>query len=364
MRILYYYSSQQFDTGSPRVLAGLVQALDRTRHVPIFLATDEGPLVDELASLGVEIIRAPAGSITWRQPVDGLLRVVRAARLLRRHRIDVLHVNEFGWNLDIVLGARVARVPVVLHVHNPLTVERQNLDRLVARRVLFVSEAHRQSTGHLERIAADTSVLHNPVDVERFAAGRSIRESLGFAPTDLVTISVCQITPNKAVDVILAVARELLPRWPALHFVIAGRAGTGYERYAEQVQAEAQEPPLAGRVHFVGSRDDVPDLLASADIFFLPTRSETFGMVVAEAMAASLPVVTTAVGGIREIVRSPEEGIVKEPDDVAGFVEAIEALLRNPARRQEMALAGRQSLDGRFDRATFADSLEAVYASL
>ena len=366
MRILYYYSSHQVDTGSPKALLGIIDALDRTRHSPLFLAgrADQGDLIRALTARDVEIVRGDVSEASIRRPFTSMARVLRSAAMLRRERVDVLHVNEFGWNLDVVLAGPLARVPVVLHVHNPLDVATRNLDRLAATRVVFVSEAHRLATGRLDRIASRSQVLHNPVDLERFEAGREIRDALGLSASDVVVAAVCQITPNKALDVLLDVARELIPRWPGLRFVIAGRAGVGHEAYADAVMQAAGTPPLQGKVHFLGSRSDVPDILASSDLFFLPTRSETFGIVVAEAMAASLPVVTTRVGGITEIIRSDDEGIVLEPDDVAGFVRAIEGLLADPERRRALGSAGRRSLDGRFDRATFARSLESIYQSL
>ncbi|HEU4829914.1 MAG TPA: glycosyltransferase family 4 protein [Gemmatimonadales bacterium] len=366
MRILYFYSSHQIDTGSPKALLGLIDALDRTRHVPLFLTggSTEGALVREMAARGVELVRGEVTEASLRRPIASLAAVLRSAALLRRARADVLHVNEFGWNLDVVLAAPFSAVPAILHVHNPLDVAARNLDRIAAKRVVFVSEAHRRSTRHLERIEGRSTVLHNPVDIERFESGRDIRGALGLAPSDVVVVTVCQITPNKALDVVLAAARELVPRWPQLRFVVAGRAGVGHEAYADGIMAEAAEPPLAGRVHFLGSRTDVPDVLASSDIFFLPTRSETFGIVVAEAMAASLPVVTTNVGGIPEIVRGDHEGRILEPDDLPGFVRAIELLIADPAARAALGRAGREGLDGRFDRATFARALDALYASL
>ncbi len=366
MRILYYYSSHQVDTGSPKALLGMIDALDRARHTPLFLAgaAGEGELVRELRARGVELVHDPVTEGTIRRPIASLVQVARSAAMLRRERVDVLHVNEFGWNLDVVLAAPLAGVPVVLHVHNPLDVAARNLARLAATRIVFVSEAQRRATGHLERIESRSVVLHNPVDIERFESARGIRESLGFSPSNIVIATVCQVTPNKALDVVLDVARELVPRWPELHFVVAGRAGLGHEAYADEIMTSAAEPPLRGRVHFLGSRNDVPEILASSDLFFLPTRSETFGIVVAEAMAASLPVVTTNVGGIPEIVRSEAEGIVLEPDDAAGFARAIDALLADPEQRRALGAAGRRSLEGRFDRATFARALESLYASL
>ena len=366
MRILYFYSSHQVDTGTPKALLGMIDALDRRRHAPLFLVSGptDGALVRELAARDVELVRGTVTEATFRRPFAAVASVLRSAALLRRARVDVLHVNEFGWNLDIVLGAPLARVPVILHVHNPLDVAARNLDRIAASRVVFVSEAHRRATGHLERIESRSMVLYNPVDIARFETGREIRASLGLSPSDVVVVSVCQLTPNKAIDVLLSVARELLPRWPNLHFVIAGRAGIGHEASAAVMMRAAEAPPLGGHVHFLGSRNDVPDVLASSDIFFLPTRSETFGIVVAEAMAASLPVVTTRVGGIGEIVRDARDGFALGPDDVPAFVRALESLVADPQTRAALGRAGRHSLDGRFDRETYSRALEALYQSV
>lgn len=366
VRILYFYSSHQFDTGSPKALIGMIDALDRHRHTPLFLASSEsdGALLRELEARDVEILRGNVTEASYRRPGRSLRAVLRSASLLRRARVDVLHVNEFGWNLDIVLAAPLAGVPVILHVHNPLDVDAQNLDRFAASKVVFVSEAHFRATGHRARIARKAAVLHNPVNIAEIESGRGIRPSLGLAPSDVVVASVCQLTPNKAIDVLLAVAREMIPRRPELRFVIAGRAGLGHEAYADEMIRAAEDPTLAGRVLFLGSRNDIPDILASSDIFFLPSRYETFGLVVAEAMAASLPVVTTRVGGIPEIIRSDREGIVLDVDDVPGFAAAIDSLAVSPSRRIALGRAGRQSLEGRFDRDTYARALEALYSSL
>src|SRR5690606_9323946 len=161
-------------------------------------------------------------------------------------------------------------------------------NRLAATRVLYESEAHLRPTRNLARIEDRSAAAYNPVAIERLASGRNIRASLGLSAAEVVVTAVCQTSPNKRLGAALHGARARLPRWRTLQFVVAGRAGDGHEAYAEEIIAAAAEPPLAGRIRFLGSRGDIPDVLASSDIFFLPTRSETFGMVVAEAMAASL----------------------------------------------------------------------------
>ena len=121
--------------------------------------------------------------------------------------------------------------------------------------------------------------------------------------------TVAQIRLGKGIDVLLAAAESLLAEFPDVIFAIVGPPGRGEEEFAARMVDAAKKEPLAGRVRFVGSRPDVPDVLASFDIFCLPTRAETFGIAVVEAMAAGLPVVAGDVGALRELVTSPDVGI-------------------------------------------------------
>jgi glycosyltransferase involved in cell wall biosynthesis len=362
MRILYFYNWQHFNTGSPRMLATTIELLDRRRHHPLFLATGTGPLLPALEGRGAEIVHGTVGDVRPLHPIRSLRQVTRAAAWLRHHAIDLVHVNEFGWNLDLVLGAWLARIPVLLHVHTPIRVHRRNLHRFAAWRVLFVSEAHRRETPGLELLGGKDRVLHNGIDVDYYASGTNIRESLGIGPHQTVVTSVCQISARKAIDVLLDVAAKVVARHPDVVFVVAGPDARNEEQYAEAQRARAAAAPLAGHVRFLGPRDDIPDLLASSDVFFLPSRHETYGLVVAEAMAASLPVVASSTGGVVEVVSEPAAGSLVRVDDREGFVSAIENLIVSPERRRLVGAAGRESLAGRYDRATYARGLEAIYS--
>lgn len=362
MRILYFYSWQHFTTGSPKMLATTVDVVDRSRHQPLFLATADGPLVSELAGRGVEILRRPVREVAAGRPLSASGLVAGAARWLNRHRIDLLHLNEFGWNQDIVLGAWLARIPVVLHVHTQLRVHRQNLNRLAAWRVLFVSKAHREETAGLGLVGDKARILPNAIDVDRYAAGRDVRSALGLAPDDIVITTVCQLSERKAIDVFIDVALMLLHRSPSATFLVVGPVGRGEKEYAERQMARAADPAARGRIRFLGPRQDIPDILRSSDIFFLPSRHETYGLVVAEAMAASLPVVASNTGGIPEIVSSAALGALAPVDDRPAFAAALQLFIDSPGRRRLVGTAARKSLDGRFDRATYARALEKLYS--
>lgn len=207
-------------------------------------------------------------------------------------------------------------------------------------------------------------MLYNPVDLAHYASGRSLRRDLGLRDSDVVIGTVAQLRHGKGIDVLLDAARRLLPRHPELVFLVAGRAGNGEEAYARDMRAAAEAPELAGRVRFLGSRTDIPNLLATFDAFVLPTRTETFGIVIVEAMAAGVPVIASRVGAIPEIIDSPAAGCIVNDVEGAAFAEAIERVIALPDRGRTIGARGRASLVGRFDHATLAAELHRIYAGL
>jgi glycosyltransferase involved in cell wall biosynthesis len=122
--------------------------------------------------------------------------------------------------------------------------------------------------------------------------------------------------------------------------------------------------PLRENLIYLGSRADIPDVLASFDVFFLPTRAEPFGMVVIEAMASGLPVVASRVGGIPEIITSPDIGRTVSEPTPAAYAGAIADLLQMGAGIKALGERGRDSLSGRFDLAKMGATLSAVYQDM
>jgi Glycosyl transferase 4-like domain len=107
-----------FNTGSPKALAGLIDALDRSRFKPTFLAKRDGPLTDALIAKGVEIVRKDVGAISYRHPVSSIRQIQRVATCMDDIRPDILHVMGFEWNLDLVLAAWTRHIPIVLCAHS------------------------------------------------------------------------------------------------------------------------------------------------------------------------------------------------------------------------------------------------------
>jgi glycosyltransferase involved in cell wall biosynthesis len=364
-RVLYYFASHHIDTGSPKALLGLIQILDRHRVTPLFLASAAGPLIAELERRHVHVVLGPKpATASPRHPIRSLSAIARFARFLSANSVDLVHINELGWNLDLVFAAVLKRIPVVLHVHLPEAIAWQNLHRFAASRILLVSEAHKQAIRHFERISGKTDVMYNSVDLDLFAKGQDIRAQFGLTSDDIIVGTLAQLRRGKAIDVLLGAARALLPRYPRLVFLVAGRIGHGEEDYGKALMAEAESPEFRGRFRFLGSRQDVPDLLATYDLFVLPTRAETFGIAVVEAMAAGVPVVSSRIGAITEIVSSQEIGRVVDTIDAPSFAAAIEELIAMPDRGRSVGARGRESLIGRFDAASLSRRIHGIYDRL
>lgn len=173
----------------------------------------------------------------------------------------------------------------------------------------------------------------NGVDLQEFAPGIVDRQKWGLPEEVPLAIFAGDIrTPRKNLDTVL----HSLVQVPQLHLaVVGGTAGSPYPELARSLNLE-------NRVHFLGFRQDVPDLMKAADFLVFPSRYEPFGLVVLEAMATGLPVVTAATTGAAELV-TPDCGIVlPDSDDTQALAEALNQLVKcDRQQRQQMGQAAR-----------------------
>jgi glycosyltransferase involved in cell wall biosynthesis len=152
---------------------------------------------------------------------------------------------------------------------------------------------------------------------------------------------------------------QLGAEWPELRLVIAG---DGSLRGA--LEAEAAALGIADRVHLLGARNDVPDVLAALDVFAMPSEWEPFGLAAAEAMAAGLPVVASEVGGLPEVVAAGVTGILVPACEPEPLAAGIATLLREPATRRAMGEAGRARVQAEFSAQAMGNRMCSLYERL
>jgi glycosyltransferase involved in cell wall biosynthesis len=203
-----------------------------------------------------------------------------------------------------------------------------------ARIVVAVSTRIRQELIQIGVPEDRIRVIWNGVDPEEFSPRAADRGPFGLPATAPAALFVGDIrSPLKNMDTLLHALKET----PDLHLAVAGDL------------RESPYPPLtarlglAERVHFLGSRSDVPELMRAVDFFVLPSRYESFSLVLLEAMASGLPVVTTRMVGAAELV-SPQCGFVlPDPADTAALARVLRELSGDPARRIRMGQAARNA---------------------
>ncbi len=284
-----------------------------------------------------------------RSPFCG--RAVRCVDLLRLGSFDVVVCHQ-PW-IYVIFGSvvRGAGLPVVLWVHMASD-GRHWLERLCRLTRPDLALCNSQFTA--ERTSTwlpETSIdyAYCPVSTSQVPQSAdvraSIRRSLKTPADDVVVVQVSRMEAFKGQHLLLDGLSTLgdLPRWTC--WIVGGAQRDGELEYLRTLQALARDRGIADRVRFIGERNDVRDILHAADVYCQPnTEPEGFGLTFIEAMGAGLPVVTSGIGGAREIVNETC-GILTEPGDAAGVASELRRLIGDDRLRLRLGTEGRKRAD-------------------
>ena len=335
--------------GAQTYVATLLAPLTERFDVAV-AAHGEGPLREASRAAGVRFVplknvRRPLS--LWRDPL-GLLELLG---ILRRERPHIVHVNSAKAAALGRLAAWLAGTPVRIYtVHGwaflahggPASTLYRWAERLLRPlTTVTVCVADSERRAGLAAGTCDertTVVVHNGVDSSR----ARVAEAHSGTPR-LVTVGRLQ-APKDALTLVRALAA--VQGSPFELLVV----GDGPDR--PSIEEEVRRLGLERAVELVGQRDDVPELLATADLFVLSSRSEGLPLSILEAMAAGLPVVASGVGGIPEVVVDGETGLLVPPGDPQRLAAAVEQLLVNASLRRRFGEAGRRRVAEHFDLAS------------
>lgn len=297
------------------------------------------------------------------------------ARLVRRHAADVIVASRFfGWSVATPVAKRL-RVPIVWRAGGCLTTKAEEIGLRLFARVwppdALVCNSHTVQAGLAAQVECPSYLIRNAVDTVRFDATRtqpSIRHELGLGPATPVLCLVARPRPNKNLEFLAEVLRRTVQQVPDVRLLIAGDSATGprWARFDWRQHYEAlyTRLGLAGRVTFLGHRDDVERVYRSSDVAVLTSRSEGCPNAVLEAMAMERPVVTSQVAGIEEIVEHGVHGYLVPADDAGAYSARLVELLRSPELRTRMGTAGRATILERFGDLASTQRLVALLQSV
>lgn len=355
MRKRIAYLVQGLGTGGlERVVLHLAREMVRRGHEVIICCYDKrGNLADEAEQAGARV------KLLLRKGGVDVGYAWRLARWLRRHRPDVLHMHNETALFYGTLAGRLARVPCLIYTEHdgvfPRSLAARWANRTLVRwltQAVAVSEAVKDLWCRHDGIdPARVQVIPNGVPDVREAAGSPPPREDGRFRIGCVS----RLSHEKGVDVLIeafALVRNELPR---AELVLIG---DGAER--QTLEKRATELGLADHIQFFGMCDDVMQLLNGFDLFVLPSRTEGLPLAVLEAMAASLPIVATAVGGVPQALRHGEAGVLVPPEEPEVLAQAIVQLAANGQHMAHHGSAARKEYEAHYAVSRMVDAYEAI----
>jgi glycosyltransferase involved in cell wall biosynthesis len=352
--------------GAELVLVELAVELRRRGHRVITIGPSKGVgwLGERLRERGFEM-----DTFSIRRPVDW--RCLRdLTRLLRSRGVDLVHSHEFTMCVYGAASARLLRVPHVTTMHGNQKMTKA-LRRRIALRWAFrnsaatvaVSDATRRSlTADLGLRPKSIGVVLNGVPV-RPGQPDAVRAEFGIGESELLLLALGTVVPRKGHMILLRALHRLeqagrqAPPW---RLIIAGWL-TGEE--PDRLRQFIAEAGMADRVHLAGQRQDVPDLLAAADVFVMPSLWEGLPLAILEAMLAQKAIVASVTSGIPEAINDGQEGLLVPPGDEAALAEALGRVLSDAALRSRLAAQARARALREFTVECMTDQYERLYAS-
>jgi glycosyltransferase involved in cell wall biosynthesis len=285
---------------------------------------------------------------------------------LARWKADVIHSHEFTMCVYGAAAARRLGVPHVTTMHGNQEMTAKLRRRLAlrwafrnSRMAIACSDWTRRDVERSLGLKAHTvHAIRNGVP-ERSGLREPVRAELQLAPDAVLIVAVGNVVPRKGhLQLLQALARVEQERGPAdWHVAIAGARRDA----AASIDAFVAERNWSSRVHLLGPREDVPDLLAASDIFVMPSLWEGLPLALLEAMFAGKPIIASDVSGIPEAIASDRYGLLAPPGDVETLARHLDDVLRDPALRARLGAAARQRALDEFTVARMAERYLASY---
>lgn len=318
------------------------------------------------------------------RPLADLRLLWQLYRFFRTQRYDIVHTHNAKAGVIGRLAAYLAGVPIILHSMHLLSWQDMEADRsgilkqikaAVQERIYFwlekfaatlsdsvitVSQLNREEAAQaglapLEKL----TVVYSGIEYDRFQVNvdRAAKcRALGLNPNQPIIGMIGRLSPQKAPLDFVAAAKQVLAARPDAQFIMIGEGPL-----ADEVQAAVGNEE---RIHLLGYRDDVPELLSLLDIFSLSSHWEGLGRALTEAMSVGIPVAVTAVNGVPEIVHHGQTGLLSPPAEPEKLADNIIWLLEHPDKAKAMSQRGQDEVLPHFGAQQMIEQIEAIYETL
>ncbi|MFM2590008.1 glycosyltransferase [Vibrio sp. TBV020] len=365
-RILFVHYGDNWIRGSEKCLLDLIHYLDNRQYQP-YVWTNNPALLNELDKSYVPGEASDFSLLLgWKAPkydVTEWFRLFKkACAIIERRRIDLIHVNSAAPCQWMLAAARAKKIPLVTQLHSPYPArERLTTGLHLSPHIISVSRYVAQPLFQDGYPEDKLSVIHNGIDIEKLEAQSAVnvKAELSLPNNSFVFATVGSLIKRKGVDRILTALRHVTLEYPHVHLTVIG---DGPLRAELELQSDYLH--LSKHVHFVGEQHNVVGWLKGCNAFVSGARSEAFGLVVAEAALAKLPIVAPFEGGIPEFIRHGKTGILYPNHKVAPMANAMRIAVANPNLCKRLGTQAYKYISLNHSLDNSCRKIEALYRTL
>ncbi|MBI4500748.1 MAG: glycosyltransferase family 4 protein [Gemmatimonadetes bacterium] len=348
--------------GAERMVAQLATELQTLGHSVVVYVPPRGDgwLGKQLVGSGIEI-----DHFWLTRPFDpGCARELASS--FHNQNIELAHSHEFSLAFYGAWAARLAGIPHMITMHGRQYYADRFRRRLALRTAVMSSAVTSSVSQALARqltrdlLVPRGRIVFIPNGVRLSPAPEStLRGELGLSERDRLVLSVGSLYPVKGHRHLLEAVAQLSERHPHLHVAIAGRG-----QLHDELLALGRTLGIAPRLHLLGLRPDVANLLAAADVFALPSLAEGLPLAVLEAMIASRPIIASEVGEVGPALAGGDAGILVRPGDAHGLAEGLDRLLWDRALAHELAGRAARRAETEYTLERMTERYDALYRAL
>jgi glycosyltransferase involved in cell wall biosynthesis len=351
--------------GGESHLLSLVENLDKSVFAPLVLSFTDGPMIERLQDMQI-----PTKIISTTRPFD-VTKWKEVRKFISEQQVDLIHAHGTRANSNVLWAAKSLGIPVIYTVHGWSFHPDQ---RSIVRKIRILGEryltgrsdvnisvsASNQQTGKENLGRFSSVVINNGIDLQKFDPTRSykdIRSQLGIAASDLLVLFIARFTSHKQPLALIKAFAQAAAQLPHLHLLLVGDGDQKEEavRLIDQLQ-------LKDRITLEKFRQDVPDVLAAADIFVLPSLWEGLPIGLLEAMAMGKTIIASRVDGTKEIIEHSVNGWLVDTEDLVNQLrDALVQLAGDPATRKRFSLQAMDTVRQRFNAADMTRRIENIY---
>lgn len=367
IRVLECIRQGQIGGGESHLLS-LVENLDKNIYDPVVLSFTDGPMIDRLKALGIPVHIIPSN-----KPFDFKV-WNKVKQLMTEEKIDLVHAHGTRAHSNVFRAARSLQKPLAytihgwsFHIDQPFLIKKIRIAGekfLVSRSDLNISvSASNQKTGKDTIAGFESVVINNGIDQQKFnAKGQyaDIRKELNIPKEAVLLLFLARFTGHKQPLVLLDAFEKALKQNPDLYLLMVG---DGDEK--QQAIEMVKKSGIGHRVIFQHFRQDVPDVLAAADIFVLPSLWEGLPIGLLEAMSMGKAIIASDVDGTTDIIEHMQNGYLiglKEMD--SRLPAAIISMADDEALRKKLGEKARETVKHNFNAADMTRQIEAQYQKL